>query len=273
MCGPIKIWRFTIYISGGIFSVLGVVLMALSIWISRKEFAKATNLNTLIVGFGVAFGTVLLIMGLVAWAAVKCESRCFICLFLIFMLIITLAFLVVWVVAQLMQSSRESDVKDICTIGFASAWLGDLQRVYPKTVCGGVDAKKYGVTTCGVSGTSGLLCNDKSSIDQCSKEDKEKIYDESEPPQIYIDLAKYLEEKQECAGICNICPHPMYTDCTAHTLLPTCESKLASIISDNAKIITGVSMAGVVIGLFIIIALFCLCCHKNFSSKPQQTYT
>jgi len=105
MCGPVKIWKFAIYIAGGLFSVLGVVLMGLCIWISRSEFSKATELESFILGFGVAFGVVLLIMGLIGWIAVKCENRCLVCLFLVFMLLVTIAFLAVWAVGQVVQSN------------------------------------------------------------------------------------------------------------------------------------------------------------------------
>lgn len=238
MCGPIKIWKFTVYIAGGVFSILGVVLMALSIWISQKEFAKATDLDGLLLGFGVAFGVVILIMGLVGWAAVKCESRCLICLFLVFMLVITLAFLIVWVVAEVLQSnlhnnlidSKENDIKDICDGKYGSNWLENIQRVYPKTICNSEDTPQYTVTQCGIYGTD-HICETKTNINDCSMDEKILIYKNNEPPKIYMDLAKYLEKEQGCAGICNKCPHPMYSDCNSDKELPTCEKKLADLIN------------------------------------------
>jgi len=79
--------------------------MGLCIWISRTEFSKATELESFILGFGVAFRVVLLIMGLIGWIIVKCKNRCLVCLFLVFMLLVTIAFLAVWAIGQVVQSN------------------------------------------------------------------------------------------------------------------------------------------------------------------------
>lgn len=151
--------------------------------------------------------------------------------------------------------------------------------VYPKTICNEGNTYDYGVTSCG-SRDKSPICSDSVRIDECSDKDKSRIFRNGMPPQIYIDLANYLERKEGCAGICNICPHPMYSDCSEGNFLPTCETKLADIMKsnllikliENAGILTGISITGFIIGLVVINVLFCLCCHKGFGRKPQ-TYT
>ncbi len=75
MCLSKSFWKFFIYISGFIFAAFGVVLLALSCVISQKEFAKAAELDSIIIGYGVAFGIVIILIGLIGWYSAKKESR------------------------------------------------------------------------------------------------------------------------------------------------------------------------------------------------------
>lgn len=104
MCGPINIWKYTAYISGGLFAAFGIILMSLSIWIAKKEFAEVTSLKGILMFLGIGVGILMLIMGLLGMVAVKCQSRCCLCVFLVFLVIVVLCVLIVWLVAQLMQS-------------------------------------------------------------------------------------------------------------------------------------------------------------------------
>lgn len=104
MCGPIKIWKYTAYISGGLFAAFGIILMALSIWIGKKEFAEVTSLKAIIMVLGIGVGISMLIMGLLGFVAVRCQSRCCLCAFLVFLVLVVLCVLILWLVAQLMQS-------------------------------------------------------------------------------------------------------------------------------------------------------------------------
>ena len=58
----------------------GVTLMALSIWIGQKEFAKALYLDSLIMGYGVAFGITMLLVGAIGWYAAKWEKKSMVCI-------------------------------------------------------------------------------------------------------------------------------------------------------------------------------------------------
>ena len=76
MCLSKNFWKFFIYITGGIFAIFGIVLLALAIVISQKDFAKAADMDKIILGYGVAFGVVMALIGLTGWFAAKKESRC-----------------------------------------------------------------------------------------------------------------------------------------------------------------------------------------------------
>jgi hypothetical protein len=49
--------------------------MALAIYIGQKEFAKALYLDSLIMGYGVAFGIVMFLVGAIGWYAAKWEKK------------------------------------------------------------------------------------------------------------------------------------------------------------------------------------------------------
>jgi len=80
MCCPKTFWKFFIYVTGAIFALFGIVLFGVSIYVGTREYTKAAELDHIIIGYGVAFGTVMFLVGITGWYAVKKESKYLICL-------------------------------------------------------------------------------------------------------------------------------------------------------------------------------------------------
>lgn len=72
-----RIWKCFIAIGGIIFAIFGATLLGLSVVISKKDFAKAAEIEDFILGFGSAFGAVIMLVGLTGWLTSCKESNCF----------------------------------------------------------------------------------------------------------------------------------------------------------------------------------------------------
>ena len=55
---------------------MGVVLIAVSIYVSRRDEIQMAGLDILIMGYGVVFGAMMVLIGVIGWVAAKKESRC-----------------------------------------------------------------------------------------------------------------------------------------------------------------------------------------------------
>lgn len=84
MCGPLKLWKWIIYIAGIVFLGFGIAIMVVGVMIADKEFVEAIEIENLVKTFGIVFGVILILVGLIGWLAAKCQSRCLVCIVLLF---------------------------------------------------------------------------------------------------------------------------------------------------------------------------------------------
>ena len=80
MCCPTSFWKFFVYVTSGIFALFGIVLLGVGAYVSQKEYAKATEMDGIILGYGIAFGVVMFLVGVTGWYAAKKESRYLVCI-------------------------------------------------------------------------------------------------------------------------------------------------------------------------------------------------
>jgi hypothetical protein len=76
MCGPLKAWKWAIYITSFLLFAMGIVVMVATVVIADKEFVKAIDIQKMVQTFGIAFGVILIVVGLIGWLSAKCESTC-----------------------------------------------------------------------------------------------------------------------------------------------------------------------------------------------------
>lgn len=76
MCGPLSVWKWVIYVTSAILAMIGIAIMVVAIVAADKYFIRAIDMENLVEGYGIAFGVVFIIIGLVGWLSAKCESKC-----------------------------------------------------------------------------------------------------------------------------------------------------------------------------------------------------
>ena len=110
--------------------------------------------------------------------------------------------------------SKKQDVDKICQGVASNSWVSGLLELYPDTICGGDPTYRF--KDCNPSGLGTDYCLGAINIQGCTIDEQRNIYLNGYPQQSFVNLAKYLEEVEECAGICRKCPHYMYTGCKIH---------------------------------------------------------
>jgi len=123
----------------------------------------------------------------------------------------------------------------ICKSNNTSGWIGEFNSLYPTSVCDATNPKieiGYEMSACTAGKDDSLhsICFDAVNLQGCSEFEKHKIYGDNQPSLIYIEIAKYLEEEYKCAGLCNVCPHFMYTNCNEGTVKEGCDDILLDLI-------------------------------------------
>eukprot|EP00826_Nyctotherus_ovalis_P000146 TRINITY_DN0_c175_g1_i11.p2 TRINITY_DN0_c175_g1~~TRINITY_DN0_c175_g1_i11.p2 ORF type:complete len:275 (+),score=62.57 TRINITY_DN0_c175_g1_i11:33-857(+) len=273
MCGPLNLWKWAIYITSFLVAAIGIAVMVVALVIADKEFIKAIEIENLVKAYGIAFGAVLIVVGLIGWLSAKCESSFLVCIHVILMIVITLAFVAVWVVVQVKLGDKKDDVDKICKEVKDSDWLKEIRWMYPKSFCpdtGGSYTVQFAECKA-LPGSPPSICNGKVKIQDCTDTEKQQIYGANEiPGSTYVKLARYLEDEEGCVGICTSCPYNLYTDCkNSPRKTKSCDEVIVDLIKDYVGVVAGVSAAATVIGCFIIISLFCMCCHKSFNKKTS----
>lgn len=77
MCDcSVKVWKCFVTAGGIVFAIFGATLLGLSVVISKKDFAKAAEIENLILAFGAAFGTIIMLVGLTGWISSCKENLC-----------------------------------------------------------------------------------------------------------------------------------------------------------------------------------------------------
>lgn len=123
---------------------------------------------------------------------------------------------------------------DVCDSTYTSGWIAEFNSLYPSTVCHTTEPTLH-LAKCQYDYAPGQnsTCPEAIQLQQCLPYEKFEIYGDNEPSLIYIEIAKYLEEEYECAGLCNVCPHFMYTDCNQGTVTEGCDDILLDLIKCN----------------------------------------
>jgi hypothetical protein len=79
MCGPLKIWKWVIYVLSILFAAIGVSLTIVAVVSANERFIKAVEIDSMVKGYGIAFGVVIMAIGLFGWLSAKFECECLIC--------------------------------------------------------------------------------------------------------------------------------------------------------------------------------------------------
>ena len=155
--------------------------------------------------------------------------------------------------------------------------------MYPESICpyDGSD-QSFGLRSCPNTvylDPSRILCTGAYRIQDCSEAEKATIYGAGKiPGDLYVKLAMFLEEEENCAGMCRTCPYKLYTDCDDNPYIPErCDSVFVELINgkflnsdiDYASAIAGISSGAVALCIIDIIALCCMCYHKTFNEKTS----
>jgi len=80
MAGSLHAWKWAIYISGFLFLGIGIAVMAGAVILADKEFAKALEIGDQLKNFGLAFGVIIIVIGLIGWLSACCESKLLVCI-------------------------------------------------------------------------------------------------------------------------------------------------------------------------------------------------
>ena len=240
MCGPLGVWKWINYISGIIFGVLGLAIIIAFVLVSKTEFIKAIELNNFIKLFGIIFGCIMMLVGLIGWCAIKCESRCLICLYIFFIMCLILIFLVVWLLMQLAIGSKGSDANEMCDGMSTSIVFSGLSPAYPKEFCPKSESgsNTYHLKDCPTDKTFGpneKICEGFNNVIDCYNSPTNDLLKAKYilPSLIFVELAKYLEKEKKCAGICNKCPYFLYTNCNDGNYPPTCDDEISSLFNSK----------------------------------------
>lgn len=76
MCGPLKAWKWAIYITSILIAAIGIAFLAATLIVAEKEFVQAVKIEKIVRVFGIVFGAIIIVIGLVGWLSAKCESSC-----------------------------------------------------------------------------------------------------------------------------------------------------------------------------------------------------
>eukprot|EP01022_Parablepharisma_sp_SALTPOND_P029175 TRINITY_DN72727_c1_g1_i1.p3 TRINITY_DN72727_c1_g1~~TRINITY_DN72727_c1_g1_i1.p3 ORF type:complete len:207 (-),score=16.28 TRINITY_DN72727_c1_g1_i1:101-721(-) len=172
---------------------------------------------------------------------------------------------------------KKEDMDKMCDKEDPSEWVKEFAKVYPlQSICSSFPTIK--ATECSPLAN---YCKDSKNLQGCSEADKAVLYPAGVPPQVYIDLAKYLETEHKCTGYCGFkCPHYLYSDCHKKDMeADTCDKVIVDLIKstldtyqcliENAATIGSISGVCALAGCFIIMSLFCLCYHKEFNKQKK----
>jgi len=80
MAGSLRAWKCAIYISSFVFAAIGIAVIAGAVALAEKEFAKALEIEDQLKNFGLAFGVIIIIIGLIGWLSAFCENKLLVCI-------------------------------------------------------------------------------------------------------------------------------------------------------------------------------------------------
>ena len=187
------------------------------------------------------------------------------------MIVLTAAFVIVWAVAQAVQSVKQTDIDTMCTSADPSPWVKECAKIYPASLCvktGQLPSKT--ATSCVVGAT---YCKTNINLQDCAAADKATLYGANTPSTVYTDFAKYLENEFSCTGFCGrFCPVFLYSDCTrtGMKLDKTCDSVIFDLVKQNSVNIGVISGICALAGALVILSLFCVCFHKEFGKTEDE---
>lgn len=231
MCGPFYLWKYVNYIASICIVIIGIAMIPTFNYVATFEIVKAIEYENQVKAFGIAFGAILIIAGSTGWLSIYCRSKCVGMIYLIFLIVLALAFAGVWIAIQSILGSKKSDLDKICEDAKQSGWLDDIKMVYPDSICG--ETPTFYLPKCYPNApATSHVCSNGIKLQECNDGDKDKIYGvDKHPTKVYVELAKYLEEEQNCMGICTMCPYLMYTDCNKDKNAKSCDKVLIDLIT------------------------------------------
>eukprot|EP00831_Metopus_contortus_P042458 TRINITY_DN3364_c0_g1_i1.p1 TRINITY_DN3364_c0_g1~~TRINITY_DN3364_c0_g1_i1.p1 ORF type:complete len:290 (+),score=52.07 TRINITY_DN3364_c0_g1_i1:169-1038(+) len=211
------------------------------------------------------------LVGIIGWCAAKKESKCLVFIYLIFMIVLTVAFAAVWIATQVITAKKQTDMDEACTDG-SETWVQEFKKVFPDKLCSPTASPTIGVFSSACLKDS-CVCTTATKIQDCSDADKLVIFGNDKPEEVYFDLMKVLETNFKCTGYCSIyCIDKYYYSDKTKTNYENirCDKALVDLIKEQAGIIGGVSGACAVVGIVVILSLFCLCCNKEFGKTDED---
>lgn len=127
--------------------------------------------------------------------------------------------------------TKKKEMNKMCGASYSSGWIAQFNSLYPFTVCDTTKPEIH-MAKCNVEydPLQILRCFNAVTLPECDGYEKDLIYNDNHPSLIYIEIAKYLEEEYDCAGLCNVCPHFMYTDCNRGPVKEGCDEILFDLI-------------------------------------------
>ena len=172
-------------------------------------------------------------------------------------------------------SNSKEEEKEICSPSYTNEHMKQYNRLYPDTICG--DNPIYEFNLCNPSQSIELICDESFMIQDCTEYEKYLIYGNNPPLNDYVELAKKMEIEHQCSGICNVCPHYIYNDCTEQYInhkscdefvieaLKEFDKDLSNILNyiDVAVYIGSISIICGVISVIILIFMISACCTKR----------
>lgn len=84
MCGPLKAWKWAIYITSILIIAIGIAFLIATVIVADKEFIKAVEIEKMVRVFGIVFGAVMIVIGLVGFLSASCESTCLVFIVILF---------------------------------------------------------------------------------------------------------------------------------------------------------------------------------------------
>lgn len=118
-----------------------------------------------------------------------------------------------------------------------SGWLDELRWMYPESICPyDGETQTYALSECprqDMPGGDKIVCRGKIRIQDCTTSDQIKVYGSGKVPgDTYVKLAVYLENEENCAGLCRTCPFKLYTDCESGSEKPErCDDIVVDVIN------------------------------------------
>jgi len=163
--------------------------------------------------------------------------------------------------------TKQSDMDKACETQ-RDEWIKQFATLFPDKLCN----NQIGALSC--STTQPLYCPNSNRLQDCSDSDKNTIYGGNVPNKLYTDLMNYLETDYKCTGYCGKCRgKKLYSDCAnTDSSGKSCNEAFTDLIKKQATIVGTISGICAVLGILVILSLFCLCYRGDFAKSENLFY-